>query len=139
MFIFISLDDREGKWIKDIYIPLCLYLYEGYQAGRITCWTIYIPLCLYLYAGSIHKKNQLKNLHSTMFIFIWRSKTLMLTRSLIYIPLCLYLYGVRFPGLLYPDKIYIPLCLYLYQNSYFFYQKETYLHSTMFIFILPSV
>ena len=106
----------------------------------------------------LYNKNNLRYLHSTMFIFISVRSECSWVNFKIYIPLCLYLYlanhfysiacypnlhSTMFIFILQHDfllcsatSIYIPLCLYLYFFLLFLCLSYLYLHSTMFIFIL---
>ena len=141
-----------------IYIPLCLYLYYAAVREPDSYGPIYIPLCLYLYNKVRNLLTHAKrNLHSTMFIFIWVMQNGWWQEFQLYIPLCLYLYFMQNLSKPFANYLYIPLCLYLYSghddwqcDGFYLYIPlclylypgtkpvvfpVTVLHSTMFIFI----
>ena len=138
MFIFILGWAEQMKRSKNIYIPLCLYLYgfvnflEVFKKeftfhyvyiymfsslANITQGTIFTFHYVYIYItlqflrcqGEIH-------LHSTMFIFLLFALNSAINSGMIYIPLCLYLYSSTKAKRSDWFYIYIPLCLYLYPS-----------------------
>ena len=92
MFLLIRRDIRPWQSEGIIYIPLCFYLYYSVKVPFLWSGFIYIPLCFYLYGKIDIAFENIKHLHSTMFLLILFTTLSQTCLHIIYIPLCFYLY-----------------------------------------------
>ena len=100
---------------------------------------IYIPLCLYLYIAENNKRSVSNNLHSTMFIFIFKPGKPTIPQnfhlhSTMFIFICS---GTHSPLRLFLD-LHSTMFIFIFILGLFCAFLFSNLHSTMFIFIYES-
>ena len=163
VYIYINLGSDYVVFYKDIYIPLCLYLYVRpnvvYATGAI--FTFHY---VYIYIGSEDDKSWWSSLFTFHYVYIYMCIECengcrfckftfhyvyiyieVITESILNVFLFTfhYVYIYIWQNLnvkKLQQSIYIPLCLYLYPFCCVFECYGTNLHSTMFIFIsTPSI
>ena len=156
VYIYILPLCRQNWFIKIIYIPLCLYLYDRRGKGKSYRFLhLHSTMFVLLYRSIVN------NLHSTMFIFIFLKHLkflLILTFTFHYVYIYIksmpdmemfllsftfhyvYIYiGCRLSGEKDHEFIYIPLCLYLYSVSAISIAKCNIIYIPLCLYLYPSL
>ena len=141
MFIFILV--KSGN--KTSLLLFTFHYVYIYMISSVITYSLYMKFTfhyVYIYIKEyLVTKNLLTHLHSTMFIFIWRTQKRHMVYTVIYIPLCLYLYvsGIIMTTIPYLH-LHSTMFIFIFYGAAFSRSIESYLHSTMFIFIsIPDI